>query len=236
MRGGSKSIPLKSITPVLGRPLCYYTIVEAKKSKLINRLIIYTGDPRIIKIARKYNVEVPVLEKDELQNDLLTFQNCLRSLQEKENYKPDVIVHLRVTSPLRDVADIDGAIKLLINNPKADSVRGVTDPELTPFKMYSFDEKKNQYLQPFLTSRHFPFLSKIRDQYAMPRQFFPRVVRHTGVIDVYRWSNIIKKNTLTGKNILPYYIDRTRTAGVNYPDDIPYVEFLLKRASKTRRR
>lgn len=232
MRGGSKSIPLKSISPVLGRPLCHYTIVEAKKSKLINRFIIYTGHPEIIKVAGHYGVEVPVLEQEEKQNDIIMFHDILTALKQKAGYRPDVILHLKATSPLRTVADIDAAIQLMLDHPEADCVRGVCDPELSPFKMYMFDKAKDKYLQSFITKEHFPFLAQFADQYAMPRELFPKVVRHTGVIDVYRWRNIMEKNTLTGKNILPYYVDRLRIASINHKDDVPLVEYLLKQQGR----
>ena len=232
MRGGSKSIPLKSISPLLGRPMCHYTIIEAKKSKLINRFIIYTGHPQILEVAKQYGVEVPILEQEEKQEDISMFRDILDGLLKKENYKPDIVIHLKATSPLRVVDDIDTAVRMLIDDSEADSVRGVCSPELTPFKMYMYDETKNKYLQPFLTKEHFQFLGQFRDQYAMPRELFPKVVRHTGIMDVYRCVNIMEKNTLTGKNILPYYVDRLRIASINHADDVPLVEFLLKRQGR----
>ena len=41
-RGGSKGIPRKNIIPINGKPLIYYAIKEAKKSKYVDRLIVST--------------------------------------------------------------------------------------------------------------------------------------------------------------------------------------------------
>ena len=53
-RGGSKGIKNKNLSKINGKPLIYYTIKEAKKSKDITNYIVST-DSRIIKnIAKKY--------------------------------------------------------------------------------------------------------------------------------------------------------------------------------------
>ena len=106
VRGGSIGIPKKNIYPLLGKPLVYYTIQEARKSKLITRLIMYTGHPDILAIARKYKVEVPVIEPEETQNDLLIFTHLLTELERTEQNKPNIIVHWFATPPLRIASDI----------------------------------------------------------------------------------------------------------------------------------
>jgi len=53
-RGGSKGIKNKNLSKINGKPLIFYTIKEAKKSKDITNYIVST-DSRIIKnIAKKY--------------------------------------------------------------------------------------------------------------------------------------------------------------------------------------
>ena len=43
-RGGSKAIKNKNIINLGGKPLIYYTIIEAQKSKLISRLVLNTDN------------------------------------------------------------------------------------------------------------------------------------------------------------------------------------------------
>mgnify|MGYP001436093003 CR=1 FL=1 len=52
-RGGSKGIKKKNITKILGKPLIYYTIKAAKKSKIISDLIVSTDSKEIAKISKK---------------------------------------------------------------------------------------------------------------------------------------------------------------------------------------
>ena len=54
-RGGSKSIKNKNITKINGKPLIYYTIKEAKKSKLISRYLVSTDDKKVVNY---YNLRV----------------------------------------------------------------------------------------------------------------------------------------------------------------------------------
>ena len=60
-RGGSKGIKNKNIIKILDKPLIAYTIIEAKKSKLINNYIVSTDSPKIAKIAKSFNADVPFL-------------------------------------------------------------------------------------------------------------------------------------------------------------------------------
>jgi len=227
IRGGSVGIPKKNIYPILGKPLVYYTIAEARKSKLITRLIIYTGHPDMLEIAKKYDVEVPVIEPEETCNDILIFQHVLKELERKENYKPEIIVHLRATSPLRRATDIDKAIQLLIDNPDADSIRGVCDTEESPFKMYVLD-KEGKFLQPFLIEKHFDFMKNFPDPNAVGRQNFPRVLKPSSQIDVTKRKTILEMNSMVGNKVLPYFVDRRIETDIDTLDDVLLTECLMK--------
>lgn len=226
IRGGSVGIPKKSIYPILGKPLVYYTIKEARKSKLITRLIIYTGDPDMLKVAEHYNVEVPVIELKETCNDILIFRRVLEKLERKENYKPEIVVHLRVTSPLRKASETDEAIRLLINNPDIDSVRGVLEVSETPFKMYVLNDEG--FLQNFLTEKQFEFMKNFPDPNAIGRQNFPRVFKPSGQIDITRRKNILEMNSMVGKKIYPFFVDGKIEIDIDKLSDIPFAEHLLK--------
>ena len=132
-RGGSKGIPLKNIIKIEKKPLLYYTVDAALKSKLVSRTIVSTDDKKISKIAKFYGSEVIKRPKD-LSGDKIGLEpainHVLDFLKDKENYVPDLIIILQNTSPLRNSYHIDDAIKLLIKN-KFDSV-------LSGFSYYTF--------------------------------------------------------------------------------------------------
>jgi N-acylneuraminate cytidylyltransferase len=181
----------------------------------------------MLEVAKKYNVEVPVLEPEETSNDILIFRHLLKELVEKENYKPEIIVHLRATTPTRRAEDIDKAVQMLIDNPEADSVRGVCEPEETPFKMYLLD-KEEKYLVPFLTEKEFDFMKNFPDPNAVGRQNFPRILKPSSQVDITRWKTIMEMNSMIGKKVLPYFVDKKREVDINTLDDIPLAEAIMK--------
>ena len=208
-RGGSKSIPLKNIYPILGKPLIAYTIEAAKKSKLITRVIVSTDHEKIASISKKFGAEVPFRRPAELSGDKVTdlpvFQHAISWLEKEENYRPDIIVHLWATSPLKRPADLDQAIQLLIDNPGADSVLSVIDAPETPFKMWRSD--KSKYLKPILEKDYKNFYRTHPEPFSLPRQVLPKVLMQTGYICVAPYKTIMKKNSMRGKKILPFHFN-----------------------------
>ena len=68
-RSGSKSIKDKNIIPYKGKPLIYYSIRAALKSKFINRVIVSTDSNKYKKISIKLGAEVPFLRPKKYSTD-----------------------------------------------------------------------------------------------------------------------------------------------------------------------
>lgn len=115
-RGGSKRIPNKNIRLFVGKPLIAHTIAQARKLPFVGRIIVDTDSPAIARIARKYGAEVPYLRPAYLARDssqvVGSVLHLLKQLA-KDNYKPDYVLLLQSTSPLREVADIESCWKLM---------------------------------------------------------------------------------------------------------------------------
>ncbi len=145
-RGGSKGIPRKNIRDFAGYPLIAYSIHAALTSKYVTRTIVSTDDIEIAEVAKQFGAEVPFLRPaefaDDLSLDLPVFRHALETLQKNEGYKPDLVVQLRPTSPIRPVNLVDSAIEAILNNPHADSVRGVVPSGQNPHKMWKFNREQ----------------------------------------------------------------------------------------------
>lgn len=80
-RGGSKGLPNKNIKPLLGKPLIAYAIETALKSPSIQRVLVSTDDPEIMRIANEFGAEVPFQRPSELAQDdspeILSWQHAL---------------------------------------------------------------------------------------------------------------------------------------------------------------
>ncbi|RJQ30453.1 acylneuraminate cytidylyltransferase family protein [Candidatus Parcubacteria bacterium] len=222
-RAGSKSIPRKNVRRLAGYPLIAYSVAIAKISKSIGRVIVSTDEKYIADIAKDYGAEVPFLRPGELAEDttqdLPVFQHALKWLQENESYCPEIIVHLRPTNPFRCAADIDSAVEVLREHPTAHSVRGVSLPLTSPYKMYRI--KDDRFIEPLFIKEH-------PEAHNMPRQELPIVYRGNGAIDVVRRDTIMGLNSMTGYNILPWIIDVDRCVDIDTPDDWDYAEWLVE--------
>ena len=222
-RGGSKGIPKKNINMLCGKPLIAYSIEAGLNSRYIDRVIVSTDSEEIAEVSRKSGAEVPFLRPAEIAQDLTpdtpVFEHCLQWLKEKENFVPELIVHLRPTGPLRTAQEIDEAIEMLVSNPEADSVRSIEEPPKPPFKMWQIE---GNYMKPFAE------VMGMKDFHTMPRQMLPKVYQTTADIGIMRTSTVLEKKSVIGDNVLPYYLKRP-TVDIDHLIDFEIAEFLLRR-------
>ena len=68
-RSGSKGLVDKNIKQLNGHPLLSFSIMAAKKSKLIDKVILSTDSQKYADIAMKYGMEVPFLRPPEISRD-----------------------------------------------------------------------------------------------------------------------------------------------------------------------
>jgi CMP-N-acetylneuraminic acid synthetase len=117
-RGGSQRIPRKNIKELCGKPLIAWTIEASLKSKYIDRTIVSTEDKQIKAIALEYGAEVIDRPKQyatdkgkwEINGIVQHFKDTLT----QQDYHPDYMAFLHVTSPLRTAKHIDEAFEQMI--------------------------------------------------------------------------------------------------------------------------
>lgn len=226
-RGGSKRIPNKNIKELSGKPLLGYSIEAAKGSKYIDRIITSTDSEKIAEVAQGLGSEVPFMRPQELAKDDVTdfpvFIHTLEWLKENEGYEPDIVVQLRPTSPMRIAEHIDRAIELLAKNPQADSVRTVTEPQQSPYKMYKIDD--TGFLEPLLK------IEGQEESFNLPQQKLPKAYKHVGYVDVVWRKTIMENKQMTGTKIMPLVLDEAYS-GINTQNDWDYYEFLIQQKGK----
>ena len=223
-RGGSKGIPRKNIRSFAGYPLVAWSIAAGLQANSVSRVIVSTEDEEIAAVARQYRAETPFMRPHELAqdrtNDLPVFEHALKWLEDIEGYKPDIVVQLRPTSPIRPKDCVDAAVRILIENLDADAIRGVVPAGQNPHKMWRF----NGYDKPM---RPLLEVEGISEPYNAPRQILPPVYWQTGHIDVIRTSTITRKHSLTGSVVYPLVIDARYTVDIDTPADWAKYEALV---------
>lgn len=129
-RGGSKGIPRKNIKNIAGKPLIAWSIEQALASQSIDRVIVSTDDDEIADVAMQYGADVPFRRPAELANDTAATEpslvHTLEWLQQHEGYRPDNVVLLQATSPVRKPGAIDLAVRQF-QQEGADSLLSVSE-------------------------------------------------------------------------------------------------------------
>ena len=132
-RAGSKGVPGKNHVLLNGKPLVAWSFQAAKGCSLLDEIICSTNDEKVLACARMQgitSIRRPArLAKDTtpMLDVILHTLLCLK----KQGKKPDYLVLLQPTSPLRTGQDITRAIRLAIDG-KATSLASVSPVALRP--------------------------------------------------------------------------------------------------------
>lgn len=123
-RGGSKSIPLKNIKKMAGKPLIYWTIESALNSKKIDKVYLSTDSQEIRRVAEHIRSDkLEVTDRNpENATDTASTESVMMEFSESHDF--DNIVLIQATSPLLTSFDLDKAIKQY-EKSKADSLLSV---------------------------------------------------------------------------------------------------------------
>ncbi|WP_195509803.1 acylneuraminate cytidylyltransferase [Clostridium tyrobutyricum] len=115
VRGGSKSIPLKNIKKLLGRPLVYWVLDAAVNCSYIDKIFVSTDSDLIKEKVENYNcskVEI-VNRSDETVQDNSSTESAM--LEFANNYDFENIALIQATSPLLKSSDIDSGFRQFFN-------------------------------------------------------------------------------------------------------------------------
>ena len=92
-RKNSKGVLNKNIKIINGKPLIYYTIKKAKKSKLITDLVVSSDSNIIKKISKKYKVDNFSLRPSKLTSDKSTIDKTIKyELRKMEKLKKKIMI------------------------------------------------------------------------------------------------------------------------------------------------
>lgn len=219
-RGGSKGIPGKNIQLLNNVPLIAYTIQTASSSKLLNDVIISTDDKAIADVAVKFNAKVPFLRPDDLATDTASkwpvFIHAVEWYEKNMNTLVDYIVDMDVTVPLKKSVDIDGAIKMALDNIDVDVVITGYEPERNPyFNMMELDT--NGYAE--IVKK--PSVPIVR------RQDAPKVYSLSPAAYVIKKSALYNYSHWSKAKCKIYSMPRERAIDIDTPIDFRIVEMLM---------
>jgi N-acylneuraminate cytidylyltransferase len=215
-RGGSRRLPGKHLLALGGRPLLAWTLDAARGSRLLDRAVLSTEDPRLADAARALGAEVPFLRPAELATDhassICVVEHALAALEQRYDW----IVLLQPTSPLRDARDIDACLRL-VHEAGANACVSVSEPDRSPYLCYRLDGAGR--LQPLLARAHAH----------MRTQDLPPAVAPNGAIYVARVPWFLEHRSFLAPETLAYLMPRERSCDIDSALDLRIADALLPR-------
>ena len=120
-RGGSKRIKKKNIRSFCGQPIIAYSIQQAIKSGVFDRIIVSTDDDDIATVAKTYGAEVPSIRPKNLSGDIvgaIDAVNHASNWLEGNGGAVDYVCCIYPTAPFVRAVDIKEGLELLVDSAK----------------------------------------------------------------------------------------------------------------------
>ncbi len=220
VRGGSKSIPLKNIKPICGKPLVYWTVKAACQCKYIDVVYIATDSDKIKDTveAFKHGDEADTFFKAQVigrsaESASDTASTEFAMLEFAEKYEFDNIVLVQATSPMLTAADLDGGFELFDSEG--------TDSVLSVVRQYRFlwDKDDNGNVSP---SNY--------DVFHRPRrQEFNGYLMENGAFYISSKADLIKYQNRVSGNIKAYEMCEDSAFEIDEPSDWIIIEALMRK-------
>tara|TARA_B100000989_G_C19508104_1_gene457483 strand:+ start:1045 stop:1752 length:708 start_codon:yes stop_codon:yes gene_type:complete len=219
-RGGSTSLKNKNIEKINGKPLIYYTIRQAQKSKIFDRIVVSTDSKKIQKISSQYGIEKFFLRPKNLSLSttpkIPVIRHALILSEKYFNKRFDFIFDLDVTAPLRLVSDIKKSYKQFLSTKK-DLLFSANESRSNPYFNAVVIDKKRR-VKPLLRIG-----SKIKR-----RQDAPKCYDINASIYIWKRKTLLKYDTLYLKNNSIYIMPSFRGIDIDTKDDLKIVKNLMK--------
>ena len=226
-RGGSKGVPDKNVRTLAGRTLLDRVADTARRSGVIDRIILTTDSEAIAAAARRAGLDVPFMRPASLAQDdtpmLPVVRHAVDELS-RAGWTADLIVLLQPTSPLRKPHHISDAVALL-RSSGADSVVSVVEipRHLSPDYVMRID---GEVLKPFLPEG--AGISRRQDARA--------AYSRDGTVYAFRRTTLERFGNIYGENCRPLVIDPSDSLSIDSPADWTNAERILAaRESETER-
>lgn len=225
-RAGSKGVPNKNIRLLGAHPLLAWSIAACLKTKVIDRVIVSTDSEDYATLARSLGAEAPFLRPAEISGDRSTdydfVLHALNWLRESSS-EPDLIAHIRPTTPFRDPELMSRAIEYFKAAKTATALRSVHEMSESAYK--TFEIAATGELKCVGSG------NTALDAANNARQSFPKTYQANGYIDVLSASFIRKQGLLHGDYVLPFITPRVTE--VDSEDDFQYLEYQLSLSPTT---
>lgn len=220
VRGGSKSIPLKNIRLMAGKPLVYWTAKAACGSERIDKVYLATDSSEIQSIAAGFKAgpDADLFRKLEVigrtaqsASDTASTESAM--LEFAEQYDFETIILIQATSPLLSTEDIDRGFDVFAQEA-VDSVLSVVRQ-----KRFLWEDDRCGFARPV--------------NYQLPdrprRQNFDGLLVENGAFYITSKAALVESQNRISGNIKTVEMAQESYFEIDEPDDWQIVEHLMKK-------
>lgn len=215
VRGGSKSIPLKNIKPINGKPLVYWAAFAAQQAKCIDKIVIATDSSEIKNTVLSFRfekLEVYNRNPENASDTASTESVMLEYINQSHLQDNDLFFLIQATSPLLKSEHIDGMFNAFSKNDADSMFSGVVE------KQFKWLFEKNNEVKPV----NYDYRNRPR------RQDFEGLVAETGACYINTVANIKRDMCRLSGKIAFYELPAYTAHEIDEPVDWIIVEELLK--------
>lgn len=226
-RGGSKRIPEKNLSKIDGNTLLSLAITAGKNSSFIDDIVVSTDSEKIAEEAEANGVTVHELRPLHLSDDSAKTVDVLHHevsrYEEKIQQRPEFIVLLEPTAPLRSSEMLDEAIGHFLSFDSADSLVSVTPIRHIYHPEELLKAEKNDFLKPYNDERTFDNRKSRIEQEQLYTQ--------NGLIYITRTSVLLDKHSIYGSKVLKFETPESLFADIDEKEDLEIARLKFKKLS-----
>lgn len=212
VRGGSKSIPLKNIKPLCGKPLVCWNIEALEACPEVGEVIVATDSDEIWKTVESKNYKKTTLYRRSAENacDTASTESVMLEYIKYANLsKEDVFMLVQATSPLTESVHFSEALQKYST--------GEYDSILTCVRNYRFFWNEDG------SSMNYDYMNRPR------RQNFSGMLMENGAFYINTVGNILSKGNRLGGKIGIYEMPEYTATEIDEPDDWMILEKLMRK-------
>lgn len=200
---GGSGLPNKNIRLINGKPLIYYVILTAKRSRYISEIVVTTNSDVILSIARRMGVRVRKRNASLCSRTVSLEAVIYDALNGFEENEFEYVVTMQSISPTLSVETLDAAIEEYLHSG-CDSMVSVVRK---PFFFWSGDTRRPVPIHPRRLNRH----------------LLPPFYQEVGAFQITKTSCITPESRL-GSDTCLYVLEDEEGIDVNTFGDLKQVE------------
>jgi CMP-N-acetylneuraminic acid synthetase len=208
LRGGSKSIPMKNIKPLAGKPMCAWALEAALGAPCIDKVYVSTDSAAIADTVRALDPHIGIIDRPaEFAQDTSSTEAVMLHFADLVPF--DYLFTIQATSPLTQSGDFQSAFERL----RAEGRDSLLTGTRTKRFFWTFGGKPLNY-DPLHRPR---------------RQDFDGVLQENGAFYITRRGILEKHRCRLGGKIGVYEMDESHAIEIDEPADWDILENLLAR-------